>query len=109
MIRGSITHAPGTASIIIGTAGDYSVWFYAAGIEPNQFTLFLNGVAVAGATYGVEAGTQPNPGWVIITASAGDILTVRNHTSETPVILQTFTGGTEANINASILIQKIDS
>ncbi|KGK91493.1 hypothetical protein DP73_03555, partial [Desulfosporosinus sp. HMP52] len=107
VIVGSIAHAPGTAPIILGTAGTYSVWFNVAGVEPNQFTLFQNGVPVAGATYGSGAGTQPNPGMVIITAAAGDVLTLRNHTSAAATTLQTLAGGTVSNADASILIQKI--
>lgn len=107
VIVGSITHVVGTAPITLGTAGTYSVWFVAACHESNQFTLFQNGVAVPGATYGAGAGTEPNPGMVIITAEAGDVLTVRNHTSAAAVILQTLAGGTAINANASILIQKI--
>ncbi|SET15475.1 hypothetical protein SAMN05660297_01520, partial [Natronincola peptidivorans] len=109
VITGNITHVPGTAAIILGSAGDYAVWFYASALEPAQFTLFQNGAPVPGATYGTEAGTSSNPGWVIISAQAGDVLTVRNHTTETPVILQTFAGGVQVNTNASVLIQKIDS
>jgi hypothetical protein len=107
VIVGSITHALGTAPITIGTAGTYSIWFNAACNESNQFTLFQNGVAVAGAIYGSGAGTQPNPGMVIITANAGDVLTLRNHTSAAAVTLQTLAGGTESNADASIMIQKI--
>jgi hypothetical protein len=109
VIVGAITHAPGTTTITIGSAGDYAIWFTAAGVEPNQFTLFQNGAPVAGSTYGSGAGTQPNPGMVIITAAAGDVLTVRNHTSSAAVTLQTLAGGTQINANASVLIQKISS
>ncbi|WP_407312001.1 DNRLRE domain-containing protein [Desulfosporosinus sp. SB140] len=66
VILGSITHAPGTAPIILGAAGTYSIWFNTECNEANQFTLFQNGVAVAGAIYGSGAGTQPNPGMVIV-------------------------------------------
>ena len=107
VILGSITHAPGTAPIILGAAGTYAIWFNASCNEPNQFTLFQNGAAVAGATYGSGAGTQPNPGMVIITASAGDVLTMRNHTSAAAATLQTLAGGTVINADASILIQKM--
>jgi hypothetical protein len=107
VIVGTITHAPGTATIQIGSAGDYAIWFNAAGVEPNQFTLFQNGAPAAGAVYGSGAGTQPNPGMVIITAAAGDVLTLRNHTSAAAVTLQTLAGGTQTNANASVLIQKI--
>ncbi|WP_374756627.1 BclA C-terminal domain-containing protein, partial [Dyadobacter bucti] len=104
VIKGGITHAPGTTNITLTTAGDYSIWFHVSGVEPNQFTLFQNGAPVAGATYGSGAGTQQNTGMTIITASAGDVLTVRNHTGAAAVTLQTLAGGTQINANASIKI-----
>ncbi len=107
VIVGSITHVLGTAPIILGSAGTYSIWFNASCNEPNQFTLFQNGGPVAGAVYGSGAGTQPNPGMVIITAGAGDVLTLRNHSSAAAATLQTLAGGTVSNADASILIQKI--
>ncbi|EIW20662.1 Collagen triple helix repeat-containing protein, partial [Pelosinus fermentans B4] len=109
VIVGAITHAPGTTSIVLGSAGDYEISFIVAGVEPNQFTLFQNGAPVAGSTYGSGAGTQPNPGTLIITAAAGDVLTVRNHTSAAAVTLQTLAGGTQTNVNASIRIALISS
>ncbi|WP_439585400.1 BclA C-terminal domain-containing protein [Dyadobacter bucti] len=104
VIKGAITHAPGTTTITLGTSGDYSIWFHVSGVEPNQFTLFQNGAPVAGATYGSGAGTQQNTGMTIITAAAGDVLTVRNHTGAAAVTLQTLAGGTQINANASIKI-----
>jgi hypothetical protein len=109
IIVGTITHAPGTSTIQFSSAGNYAVWFYAAGVEPNQFTVFQNGAPVAGAVYGSGAGTQPNPGMVIITAAAADVITIRNHTSAAAVTLQTLAGGTQINSNASVLIQKLSS
>jgi hypothetical protein len=109
VIVGAITHVAGTSTITLGTAGDYAIWFNAAGVEPNQFVITLNGAPVAGAVYGSGAGTQPNPGMVIITAAAGDVLTLRNHSSAAAVTLQTLAGGTQINANASILIQKISA
>ncbi|WP_243116996.1 BclA C-terminal domain-containing protein [Natranaerovirga hydrolytica] len=108
VIVGAITHTPGTATITLGTAGDYSIVFNVTGVEANQFTLFQNGTAVPGATYGSGAGTQANPGFVTITAAAGDTLTLRNHSSSAAITLQTLAGGTQTNSNASIQIQKIN-
>jgi pSer/pThr/pTyr-binding forkhead associated (FHA) protein len=104
---GDITHIEGTSSISIGTAGDYAIWFTVSGVEPNQFTLFINASPVSGSTFGSGAGTQTNSGMVIITAAAGDVLQLGNHTSAAAVTLQTHAGGTQTNSNASILIQKI--
>ena len=107
VIVGEITHTPGTSTISIGTAGDYAIWFTVSGVEPNQFTLFINASPVSGSTFGSGAGTQTNSGMVIITAAAGDVLQLGNHTSAAAVTLQTLAGGTQTNTNASILIQKI--
>ena len=107
VIVGSITHTPGTSSIVLGSVGNYAIWFVVSGVEPNQFTIFQNGAPIVGSTYGSGAGTQQNPGMVIITAAAGDVLTLRNHSSAAAVTLQTLSGGTQTNVNASILIQKL--
>ncbi|WP_443660514.1 collagen-like protein, partial [Clostridium algidicarnis] len=104
---GAITHTPGTSTITIGTAGDYSVWFNASGAQANQFSIFKNGILVPGAIYGNSAGNQPNPGMVIVTALAGDTLTLRNHTSVDIITLQTLAGGIQINTNVSMLIEKI--
>lgn len=58
-------------------------------MRPNMFNLLQNGAPIASITYEFQTGIQRNPGLVIITASAGDILTLRNHTSSETVTLQT--------------------
>jgi hypothetical protein len=107
VIVGSLTHTAGTATITIGTSGDYAIWFITAAVEPSQFSLFVNGTVVSGAIYGSGAGTQANPGMVILTATAGDVITLRNHTSAGAITLQTLAGGTQVNANASLMIEKI--
>lgn len=107
-ITAGITHAPGTSSILVTTPGDYEVTFSVSGVEPNQFALFLNGVNVVGTVYGSGAGTQQNDGQAIITVAAGDVITLRNHSSTAAVTLQTLAGGTQTNVNASIIIKKLD-
>lgn len=107
IVTSGITHAPGTAQILVTTPGIYEVNFIVSGVEPNQFTLFLNGTPVAGAVYGSGAGTQQNTGQVIISIASGDILTLRNHSSAAAVILQTLAGGTQINVNASILLKML--
>jgi hypothetical protein len=58
--------------------------------------------------FGSGAGTQQNNGQVILTLVAGDVLTLHNHTSAAAVTLQTLAGGTVANVNASVLIRKLN-
>jgi hypothetical protein len=103
-----ITHAPGSAGIQLTDAGDYKVSFSVSGTEPSQFALFVNGNLVPGTIYGSGAGTQQNTGQVIATFSSGDELTVRNHSSAAAVGLASVIGGTQANTNASIAIEKLN-
>ncbi len=101
------THTPGSSSITVVTSGTYRICFSVTGTEPNQFTLFLNGIEVPGSTYGSGAGTQQNNGQTVFSITAGDVLTLRNHSSAAAVGLASFVGGTQLNVNASILIEKI--
>ena len=102
-----IIHAPGSEGAQLVNAGDYKVTFTASGTEPSQFALFLNGAEVPGSVYGSGAGTQPSTGQVIVTAAAGDVLTVRNHSAASAVGLQSLAGGTQINVNASMAIEKL--
>ena len=102
-----ITHAPGTNAIAVSAAGDYSIRFSVSGVEPGQFALFVNGAPVADTIYGSGAGTQQNTGQAILTLSAGDVITLVNHTSSAAVTLQTLAGGTQTNVNASVTIEKL--
>ena len=79
-----------------------------SGTEPNQFALFLNGTVVPGTVYGSGAGTQQNNGQAIFTIAAGDALTLRNHSSAAAVGLASVVGGTQANVNASVVIKKLN-
>jgi hypothetical protein len=75
--------------------------------EPAQFALFVNGAPVASSVVGSGAGTQQLVGTCIVTLSAGDVLTVVNHTSAAEVLLQTVAGGTQTNANAQLTILKL--
>ena len=102
-----ITHALGGAAITLVHAGTYKVAYSVSAVEPNQMALFVNGTPVPGSIYGSGAGTQQNTGQAIITVSDGAVLTLNNHTSAAAVTLQTLAGGTRANANASIAIEKL--
>jgi hypothetical protein len=106
-LTAGITHAPGTTGINLLIAGTYKVAFSVSGVESSQMALFLNGSLVPGTVYGSGAGTQQNTGQAIFTVGAGDVLTVRNYSSAAAVTLQTLAGGTQTNVNASVVIEKL--
>ena len=107
VLTSGITHAPGTAGITLVNAGTYEVTYSVSGSEPSQFAVFDNGALVAGTIYASGAGTQQNNGQAIITVAAGDVLTIRNHSSAAAVTLATPVGGTQAEVNASVTITKL--
>jgi hypothetical protein len=108
ILTDGITHTAGTSSITLINSGMYKVTLSISGVEPNQFAVCLNGVAITGATYGSGAGTQQNNGQVILLVAAGDILTIQNHTSASAVTLQTLAGGTQTNVNAYVVIEQLN-
>jgi hypothetical protein len=108
VLTSGITHSPPAAGITLENSGTYKVTFSVSGTESNQMALFVNGVLVPGTVYGSGAGTQQNTGQVIINITAGGVLTVRNHSSAAAVGLASVIGGTQANTNASVAIEKLD-
>lgn len=99
------THAIGTSQLVVTAAGDYSVRFGVSGVEPNQFAVFVDGAATP--SFGSGAGTQQTHGEILVNLSAGAVLTLRNHTSSAAVTLQTLAGGTQNNVNAWLLVEKL--
>ena len=102
------THTPGSNTIVVINAGIYDISWSVSGVEPNQFALFVNGAPVAGGVFGSGAGTQQNSGELITALSGGDVLTLRNHSSAAAVSLQTLAGGTQSNVNAAMIIRKLN-
>ncbi|MEL7566102.1 MAG: DNRLRE domain-containing protein, partial [Dehalobacterium sp.] len=89
-----VSHNAGTGPITLEDAGTYAVWFIVTGQSANQFALFQNEVEVPGGIYGTELASVANPGMAMISAEAGDVLTIQNHTSTGAVDLNNATGGT---------------
>jgi hypothetical protein len=107
-VLNGVTFAAPSPAVTIDSSGDYKVTFALAGVEPNQFALFVNGVEAPGSVYGHATGTSETNGQLIVTLVAGDVLTVRNHTSVAAVLLSPFAGGTALNVTASLLIEKLN-
>jgi hypothetical protein len=102
-----IIHDPGSSQITLVNAGTYKVSFSVSGTEPNQMAVFIDGDVVAGSTYGSGAGTQQNNGQATVVVADGDVLTIRNHSSGAAVGLASGIGGTLANVNASVSIERV--
>lgn len=107
-LSAGVTHTAGTSPITITTAGTYEISWIVSGVEPNQFALFVNGAPATGGIFGTGAGTQQNSGHLILSVAPGDVVTLRNHSSSAAVTLQTLAGGTQINVNASILIRQLN-
>ncbi|MFZ1559315.1 MAG: hypothetical protein WAT37_05280 [Saprospiraceae bacterium] len=106
-LTSGFVHVPGTTTINIINTGIYKVSFSVSSAEPNQFALFLNGSVMSGSIFGSGAGTQQNNGALIFSATAGDVVSLRNHSSAAAVTLASNVGGTQANVNASLIFQKL--
>ena len=107
-----ITHSVNSTNINIRNSGLYSVLFSVTGISPNQFALFKNNNLVSDTIYGIGPGPlgpyTNNTGIAVISADAGDTLTLRNHSSYiSPVNLYNNAGGTATNVSASIILIRI--
>ena len=103
VITNGIIHTPCTNLISLANTGIYLINYYVIGNETNQFALYQNANQVLVSTYVSAADIQLGIG--IVTASAGDFLTIKNHSSEVAVTLQTLSHRTPTN--AAIFIHKI--
>jgi hypothetical protein len=106
-MTGAFSHDTSAPNITINVTGTYDAGFIVLGLGSNQFAFFLNGAALPGGIYGTGTGNQGSPGQIVFSANAGDVLTIRNHSSSLPIALQLQTGGSQINANASVRILKI--
>ena len=90
------------------TRGAYEISWIVSGVEPGQFALFVNGAVSPGGIFGSGAGTQQTNGHGLVVLHAGDVVSIHNHSSAAAVTLQTLAGGTQTNVNASVLIRKVN-
>ncbi len=102
-----------TKEIALESGGFYKVEFTVAAKNPNQVTLFLNGWAVPGGTYGIDVCNGVNYGIAYLKSPADGRLALKNHISVYDggkIELRENPGGSSCKdlaVNASILIEKI--
>jgi hypothetical protein len=104
-MTGAFTFIAPSSTIIINVAGTYEVTFFVTVDRTNTFALALNGSPLASGVYGSGIGGQCAPGQVVISANAGDLLTVQN-VSGVIIPLPAMVGGTQSSTNASICIRE---
>jgi hypothetical protein len=109
-----IAHIPGQAQVRVANAGIYFVNFSVTASDSSQFALTINGVPLDEAIYANEDSTgdfaniAQNAGTVILSLAAGDIITIRNHTSFVePLTLASPIAGSQSNVNAALTIMRI--
>lgn len=114
------THTDGTAAITVTSSGVYRIdTFVSTSQGSSRTAVFVNGAAVGGSSYGsgtqtdvngigilAAAAGQQNNGRVVIGLFAGDVVTLRN-SSTNPITLQVGSGGTPPLVNASMTVQQI--
>jgi hypothetical protein len=102
-----ITYAP-NGQITIATPGVYRIEFIASVSEPGQLELTQNGVAIPSTIYGRATGTSEISGQANLTVAAGDVITLRNPTGNSPALTFTlFAGGGQPDVSASITIEQV--
>lgn len=106
LIGGDVSHAEGAAEIILGSDGEYGIWFQVLAEEPNVVTAYQNGSPIPGGTFGVSIPFSHYPGNLIVSASAGDVITFRN-TGLLPITLQVLTSPVQAATNAGVVIGRL--
>lgn len=107
VLFGGVIHNLGDAEVMITAPGNYKVLFSVTGQQANQFALYVDGVPNADAVYGSNDVDQQNSGFSIISVASTAALTLDNHTSAGSIFLETLAGGTQANVTASMLIQRL--
>ncbi len=100
-----MTHRAGSSSVVIQSAGLYTVWYRVTGTAANQFALFQNSGVILSSIYGTTLAN--NTGTAMVNAAQGDRITLRNHMSSGSVTLDTMAGGSAPGVSASLILLKI--
>ena len=97
-------------------AGVYKVSFGVTSADPAQITVEVNNGAPANGSFvfGADPGVVPGvpavstTGTAVVTLTAGQFVTLSNNNSRlTDILLASPVGGSDASLNAWILIEKV--
>ena len=96
------------SQVIIKESGVYKLFFLLTSQTAIQFAMTVNGVAVESTTEGSNKGAGQLSSRAILTLKKGDIVTVRNHSSQNGAVqLTDHAGGANATISAVLTIFKV--
>lgn len=91
------------------TDGVYRITFSVSAVGANQFDLRVNGVQpTPPLVFGAVAGSV-NTGTVVLSLVGGSVVSLQNYSSAGDVILGEDIGGSEASINAWIMVEQLNS
>ena len=100
-------HTEGRPGILIEKAGIYEIIFHVSAVQPNKFTLFVDGKPISDKTFCSNTENLQNSGLTILSLESNSELMLRN-TSQIPnVDLQNSTVLEETIINATLTIKKL--
>lgn len=100
-VNGITLPNPSTATIV--TSGNYQVDFSGTFGTASQLTLYRNGVAVPGATFGAGA-NQLTSGSILLALTAGDALTVVNTSGASASLVSL---GAAGSTTATLSVQQL--
>lgn len=105
----SVSLMPGTGEVTVAHSGIYEVQFSVTGLDANQFAIYVNGSLVPGSTYGssTTADRVQTNGQTMLVMVGGEVVTLRNRSGLYDESLPLMTGGTETNVNASLIIRSL--
>jgi hypothetical protein len=106
-VTGGIKHNEGSEKIHIFERGLYRVTYVVNTVEDSTFALTVNDRLVQSSLV-TTAGGQKIIGQAIIQLERNDYLKVRN-CGDVVVTLDTFAGGVERNVRASIIVTLVDN
>ncbi|MGA7673174.1 MAG: collagen-like protein [Nitrolancea sp.] len=103
-----IEHIPGTAAVIVDTAGDYRVSFSVVTDIPSQFNITVNGGLVApSCVFSAGSSNDQIDGQCLVSLYAGDALSLTSRSVDTVNLISQL-GISGANVDASLIIEKLN-
>jgi hypothetical protein len=94
--------------VVVSEDGIYKTYYQLNTQTAAQFAITVNGVPDETTTYGINKGAGQITGRALITLKAGDVLTVRNHSSNVGAVqITSNSGGLNPGVSALFMLFKI--